>query len=65
VHGLPVQRLKGVVNTDQGALILNMEDGVLSVNNAGAAPQSRIEVIHTEALPWQQFEALLLETLTE
>lgn len=63
VHGLPVQRLKGIVNTDQGAFILNMEDGVLSVNNAGAAPESRIEVIHSEVLPWQQLEELLLETL--
>jgi len=60
LHGLDVQRLKGIVNTDQGAFILNMENGVLSVNDAGAAVDSRIEIIHTQALPWQQLDDVWL-----
>lgn len=60
LHGLDVQRLKGIVNTDQGAFILNMESGVLSVNGAGAAVDSRIEIIHSQALPWQQLDDIWL-----
>ena len=64
LYGLPVQRLKGVVNTDRGAFVINMENGVLSVNDAGTAPESRIEIINAEALPWQQIEEMLLTALT-
>ena len=60
LHGLEVERLKGIVNTDKGAFILNMENGVLSVNDAGAAVDSRIEIIHSQALPWQQLDAVWL-----
>jgi G3E family GTPase len=64
LHGLPVQRLKGIVNTDRGAFIVNMENGVLSLNDAGAAPESRLEIIHSEQLPWQQVEDVLLGALS-
>jgi G3E family GTPase len=64
LHGLPVQRLKGIVNTDRGAFIVNMENGVLSLNDAGAVPEGRLEIIHSEPLPWQQVENVLLDALS-
>lgn len=63
LHGLPVQRLKGIVNTDRGGFIVNMESSVLSLNDAGAVPEGRLEIIHPEPLPWQQIEEMLLSAL--
>lgn len=63
LSGLPVDRLKGVVNTDRGAYIFNLEGGVLSVNDAGAAPDSRLEVIHQGELDWDALEQALLGAL--
>lgn len=64
LHGLDVGRLKGLVNTDQGAFIVNMENGVLSINNGGAAIDSRIEIINENNLDWPSLESLLLTAIT-
>jgi G3E family GTPase len=60
LSGITAERLKGVMDTDGGAYIFNAENGVLSVNDAGAARDSRLEIIHREALNWDELEAALL-----
>jgi len=57
--GLMADRLKAVVNTDRGGFIFNAENGVLSVLDSEAGDDSRIEIIHREALDWDALEAQL------
>src|SRR5690606_18809805 len=55
--GLPVDRLKAVINSDRGTFVFNAEDGVLSVlDSAGPAADRRIEVIHRSPLTWDLLE---------
>lgn len=61
LSGIAADRVKGVMATDGGAYLFNAENGVLSVNDAGAARDSRLEIIHREALDWDAIEAALLE----
>ncbi len=63
LSGLMADRVKGVMETDGGAFQFNAESGVLSVNDAGAARDSRLEIIHREALDWAAIEATLLDAL--
>lgn len=58
--GISADRLKAVLDTSGGAYIFNLEGGVLGVNDAGAARDSRLEIIHREALDWDAIEAGLL-----
>ncbi len=60
-QGASVERLKGVVHTEQGWLMLNGADGVLT---QGAAPEnidSRIEVLAAGTAPWDELEVGLFE----
>jgi G3E family GTPase len=61
--GLPVDRLKAVVNTERGAFIFNSDNGVLSVLEAASGGASRIEIIHREALDWDALEQTLRAAL--
>lgn len=55
--GLPVDRLKAVLNTERGTFIFNAEGGVLSVlDGGGSGGDSRVEVIHRTALNWDLLE---------
>ncbi len=63
LSGLAADRVKGVMATDGGAYLFNAENGVLSVNDAGAARDSRLEIIHREVLDWDEFEKHLLDAL--
>jgi G3E family GTPase len=61
LSGLVADRVKGLFDTDGGAYLFNAESGVLSVNDAGAARDSRLEIIHREALDWDAIERALLD----
>jgi G3E family GTPase len=61
--GLMADRLKAVVNTERGAFIFNAENGVLSVLDAAMEGDSRIEIIHREALDWDALERELRSAL--
>lgn len=61
--GIHADRVKGVMDTDGGAYLFNAEAGVLGVNDAGAARDSRLEIIHREAMDWDAIEAALLEAI--
>ena len=63
LSGLVADRVKGVMATDGGAYLFNAENGVLSVNDAGAARDSRLEIIHREPLDWDGLEQHLLDAL--
>ncbi|MGR5253853.1 CobW family GTP-binding protein [Vibrio astriarenae] len=59
---LTAERVKAVMNTDQGCYAFNKANGVLSVNQLTLSGfESRIEVIDTQLLPWDQLEAILLQ----
>jgi len=62
--GLVADRLKAVVNTGRGTFAFNAENGVLSVLDAEPGGESRIEVIHREALDWDGLEAQLRAALS-
>ncbi|TKG23457.1 CobW family GTP-binding protein [Vibrio breoganii] len=58
---LTADRVKAVMNTDKGCYAFNKADGVLSVNDLSLEGfESRIEVIDTELMPWNQLEEILL-----
>jgi len=60
--GLPVSRLKGVINTDKGCFGFNATDGVLSVlQYEHGGGDSRLEIIHPEPLPWDAIEQALMQ----
>ncbi len=65
MSGLPALRAKAVMNTNEGVFMFNAEQGVLSVNPLplDAVPDlsdSRLEIIHDQALDAQRLEAELL-----
>ncbi|MGL6258745.1 CobW family GTP-binding protein [Vibrio sp. WXL210] len=58
---LQAERVKGVMNTDQGCYAFNKANGVLSVNDLSLEGfESRIEVIDSQLMPWDQLESVLL-----
>ncbi|SEG68891.1 CobW family GTP-binding protein [Vibrio hangzhouensis] len=58
---LQAERVKAVVNTDKGCFAFNVANRVVSVNQMSLEGyESRIEVIDTELLPWEQLETILL-----
>ncbi|MCG9677289.1 GTP-binding protein [Vibrio sp. Isolate23] len=57
---LTAERVKGVMNTDKGCYSFNVSNGVVSVNQMSLEGfESRLEVIDTELLPWDQLETVL------
>ena len=56
---VPVPRVKGVVRCDSGWFLFNRMRTTVSVEPTEAASESRLEMIHTEAMDWQPLEAQL------
>ncbi|WP_341665485.1 GTP-binding protein [Vibrio sp.] len=57
---LSAERIKGVMKTDKGVMTLNISHGVVSVSEASvSAKESRIEVIDSQKLPWEQLDIIL------
>ncbi|HAS8120477.1 TPA: GTP-binding protein [Vibrio vulnificus] len=59
---LTAERVKAVVNTDQGCYAFNVANGVVSVNQMSLEGfESRIEVIDSQLMPWDELETILLK----
>ncbi|NVD08034.1 GTP-binding protein [Vibrio sp. JPW-9-11-11] len=57
---LTAERVKGVLNTNNGCFAFNVSHGVVSVNQMSLEGfESRLEVIDSQPLPWDQLEAVL------
>lgn len=64
LSSLTAERIKAVMNTDQGCYAFNVSNGIVSVNKMTLEGyESRIEVIDDELLPWQQLEDVLLSLI--
>ena len=60
VTDLTAERVKGVLNTTGGCFALNVNHGVVSVNQMSLEGfESRLEVIDSQKLAWDQLETLL------
>ncbi|PMH37090.1 GTPase [Vibrio sp. 10N.286.49.B3] len=58
---LTAERTKAVVNTEKGCFAFNVAGGVVSVNEMSLEGfESRIEVIDSQLMPWDDLEAILL-----
>lgn len=60
---LDVERVKGLLITDKGTRVMNLKDQVLSEMPTRALTQSRIEIIHNQALNKTELEKTLLACL--
>jgi G3E family GTPase len=59
---LTAERIKAVVNTDKGCYAFNVAGGVVSVNEMSLEGfESRMEVIDSQLMPWDQLEEILLK----
>lgn len=58
--GLPVARLKGLLNTNQGGCVFNDNDGVLTIGSVTGRIDNIIEMIHDERADWLLIERQLL-----
>ncbi|MDR9828765.1 GTP-binding protein [Vibrio sp. FNV 38] len=59
---LSAERVKAVINTEQGCFAFNKANGVLSVNALTLSGfESRLEVIDSQLMLWDQLEQLLLK----
>lgn len=59
---LTAERIKAVVNTECGCYAFNVANRVVSVNEMSLDGfESRIEVIDSQPMPWQQLEDILLQ----
>lgn len=57
---LTAERVKGVLNTSNGCFAFNVSNGVVSVNEMSLEGfESRLEVIDSQLLPWEQLESVL------
>lgn len=66
LSALTAERVKGVLNTDQGCYAFNVSNGVVSVNQMTLEGfESRLEVIDSQLMPWQQLEDILLSLIVE
>lgn len=63
LNGLSVERVKGIVCTDEGPLILNMREQVLSEMKTRTLEESRLEVIDSAPLASSQLEQQVLACL--
>ncbi|MFC3024887.1 CobW family GTP-binding protein [Vibrio zhugei] len=60
-NDLTAERVKAVVNTEQGCYAFNASEGVVSVNELSLSGfESRIEVIDRQLMPWDELEGLLV-----
>lgn len=58
---IQAERVKGVLNTSNGCFAFNVSNGVVSVNEVSLEGfESRIEVIDSLPLPWDQLERVLV-----
>ncbi|WP_434361707.1 GTP-binding protein [Parasalinivibrio latis] len=58
---LNAERVKAVVNTDQGSFAFNVVNQMVTVNSLSLdGVESRIEVIDESPLPWDELESILL-----
>jgi G3E family GTPase len=62
---LNVERLKGLLITNQGTRVMNLKDQVLTEMPTRKLQQSRIEIIHNQALDKEILEKRLLNCLVE
>lgn len=63
---LNAERVKAVMNTDKGCYAFNVANRVISVNQLSIeGMESKLEVIDTQLLPWDQLEAILLGLIIE
>ncbi len=62
-NGIPADRLKAVVRTDQGLKGFNAQNSVVSVIELDQLDDSRIEIIDKEPPPWDELETLLLSAI--
>jgi G3E family GTPase len=60
---LKVERLKGLLITNQGSRVMNLKDQVLTEMPTRKLQQSRIEIIHNQALDKDVLEKTLLNCL--
>ncbi|WP_394135856.1 CobW family GTP-binding protein [Aliivibrio fischeri] len=63
---LNAERIKAVMNTDKGCYAFNVANRVVSVNQLSIeGMESKLEVIDTQLLPWDQLETILLSLIIE
>ncbi|WP_105901597.1 CobW family GTP-binding protein [Vibrio gangliei] len=66
LSAITAERVKGVMNTDQGCYAFNVSNGVVSVNKMSLDGfESRLEVIDSQLMPWQQLEDVLLSLMVD
>lgn len=66
LSALTAERVKAVMNTNKGFYAFNVANGVVSVNLLSIdGMESKLEVIDTQLLPWDQLEGVLLSLLIE
>lgn len=62
LSALTAERVKAVVNTDKGCYAFNVANQVVSVNALSLEGfESRLEVIDSQLMPWEQLENILLK----
>lgn len=62
LSALQAERVKAVVNTDQGCFAFNVANQVVSVNEISLDGfESRLEVIDSQLMPWADLEQVLLK----
>lgn len=58
---LTAERIKAVVNTERGCFAFNVSNGVVSVNEMTLEGfESRIEVIDSQLMPWNELDTILV-----
>ncbi len=61
ISDLTAERIKAVMNTSKGCYAFNKANGVVSVNELSLEGfESRLEVIDSQLMPWDQLEEILL-----
>ena len=61
-NDLTAERIKAVVNTNNGCYAFNVSNGVVSVNEMSLEGfESRIEVIDSQLMPWDQLNDILVK----
>ncbi len=63
INAQTAQRLKAVAKTDQGVRGFNMQDGVVSIIEIEESPDSRLEIISSTPMNWDEFETQLQDTI--
>ena len=62
LNDLTAERVKGVVNTDKGCFAFNVNNGVMSFNEMTLEGfETRLEVIDSQLMPWEQLEEVLIK----